>query len=32
MNSPEVKAFIRKNSTLFWFVPDDKKEGISLNC
>jgi hypothetical protein len=28
MNSPEIKAFIRKNSTLFWYIPDDKKEDI----
>ena len=29
MNSPEVKAFIRKNSDLFWYTPVDKKEDIS---
>lgn len=29
MNSPEVKAFIRKNSDLFWYTPTDKKEDIS---
>ena len=29
MNSPEIKAFIRKNSHLFWYTPDDKKEEIS---
>jgi len=28
MNSPEVKAFIRKNSSLFWYIPDNKKEDI----
>jgi hypothetical protein len=28
MNSPEVKAFIRKHSNLFWYFPDDKKEEI----
>lgn len=28
MNSPEVKALIRKNSHLFWYIPDDKKEEI----
>lgn len=27
--SPELKAFIRKNSHLFWYTPDDKKEDIS---
>jgi hypothetical protein len=29
MNSPEVKAFIREHSSLFWYIPDDKKEDIS---
>jgi len=29
MNSPEVKAFIRKNSYLFWYIPDERKEEIS---
>jgi len=29
MNSPEIKQFIRKNSSLFWYIPDDKKEDIS---
>lgn len=28
MNSPEVKAFIRKHSALFWYIPEDKKEDI----
>ncbi|HCE58513.1 MAG TPA: hypothetical protein DER09_11960 [Prolixibacteraceae bacterium] len=28
MNSPEVKALIRKYSHLFWYIPDDKKEEI----
>lgn len=28
MNSPEVKAFIRENSSLFWYTPQDKKEDI----
>jgi hypothetical protein len=28
MNSPEIKAFIRENSHLFWYTPDDKKEDI----
>jgi hypothetical protein len=27
--SPELRAFIRKNSSLFWYTPDDKKEEIS---
>jgi len=30
MNSPEIKAFIRENSSLFWYTPDNKKEEISL--
>ena len=29
MNSPEIKAFIRQHSNLFWYTPDDKKEEIS---
>ena len=29
MNSPEVKAFIREHSSLFWYIPEDKKEDIS---
>jgi hypothetical protein len=29
MNSPEVKAFIRQNNALFWYIPEDKKEEIS---
>jgi hypothetical protein len=29
MNSPELKAFIRKNSDLFWYTPADRKEDIS---
>lgn len=29
MNSPEIKAFIRKHSSLFWYIPEDKKEDIN---
>lgn len=29
MNSPEVKEFIRQHSSLFWYIPEDKKEEIS---
>jgi hypothetical protein len=29
MNSPEVKAFIKQHSSLFWYIPEDKKEDIS---
>ncbi len=28
-HSPEVKAFIRQHSSLFWYTPEDKKEEIS---
>jgi hypothetical protein len=27
--SPELKEFIRRNSHLFWYTPEDKKEQIS---
>lgn len=30
MHSPEIKAFIREHSNLFWYIPADKKEEISL--
>jgi hypothetical protein len=30
MNSPEIKDFIRQNSHLFWFLPEDKKEDVSI--
>jgi hypothetical protein len=29
MNSTEIKQFIREHKNLFWYIPDDKKEGIS---
>jgi len=29
MNTPEVKAFIRQHSVLFWYIPEDKKENIN---
>ncbi len=29
MYSSELKAFIRKNSNLFWYTPENKKEEIS---
>ncbi len=28
MNSPEIKEFIRENSHLFWYTPENKKEEI----
>jgi len=31
MNSPELKAFIRKHSSLFWYIPEDKKEDLSTD-
>jgi hypothetical protein len=31
MNNPEIKSFIRKYSDLFWYIPADKKEDISLD-
>jgi hypothetical protein len=30
MNSPEIKAFIKEHSNLFWYTSADKKEDISL--
>lgn len=29
MRSPELKAFIRQHSPLFWYIPEDKKEDVS---
>jgi hypothetical protein len=29
MNSQEVKAFIKENSSLFWYTPEEAKEDIS---
>ena len=29
MRSPELKAFIRKHSPLFWYIPEDKKTEVS---
>lgn len=31
MNSPGVKAFIRKNNHLFWYIKEDQKENISMD-
>jgi len=28
MNTPEIKEFIRENSTLFWYFPEEEKENI----
>jgi hypothetical protein len=29
MNSPEIKEFIKNRSSLFWYIPAEKKENIS---
>jgi hypothetical protein len=29
MNSPEIKEFIKKNSVLFWNIPENRKQDIS---
>lgn len=29
MHSSEIRQFIRDNSHLFWYTPDDRKEDIS---
>ncbi|RLD79246.1 MAG: hypothetical protein DRJ10_09120 [Bacteroidetes bacterium] len=29
MNSPETKEFIKENSPLFWYIPEEKKQDIS---
>jgi hypothetical protein len=29
MNTPEIKAFIKEHSPLFWYIPEDKKEEVS---
>ena len=31
MNSPQVKVFIKEKSNLFWDIPEEKKEEISLD-
>jgi len=31
MNSPEIKAFIKGNSALFWWIKAEEKENISLD-
>jgi hypothetical protein len=30
MYNSEIKAFIREKSSLFWSIPEDKKEEVSL--
>jgi hypothetical protein len=29
-NSPMIKSFIKENSVLFWYIPEEKKENISI--
>ena len=29
MNTPEIQSFIREQSTLFWYIPENQKEHIS---
>jgi len=29
MENTDLKKFIQKNSALFWYIPENKKEGIS---
>jgi hypothetical protein len=29
-NSPELRALIRKNASLFWYTKDDQKEDLEL--
>jgi len=31
MNNPEIKQFIKENSSLFWWIKEDAKENISIN-
>ena len=28
-NSPKIKQFIKENSALFWYIPEEKKQDIS---
>lgn len=28
-NSPEIKQFIKENSDLFWYIPENEKQNIS---
>jgi len=30
MNSPEIKEFIKENSSLFWYIEDSEKQNISI--
>lgn len=28
-NTPQIKQFIKENSSLFWYTPESEKENIS---
>jgi len=30
MNSPEIKQFIKENSSLFWYIKEEAKENIDV--
>lgn len=30
MNSPEIKEFIKENSSLFWYIKEEEKQNISI--
>ena len=29
-NTPEIKEFIKEHRNLFWYIPEEKKENISV--
>lgn len=29
-NTPEIKTFIKENSSLFWYIKEEEKENISI--
>lgn len=31
MNNSRIKSFISKYSDIFWYIPEDKKENLSLD-
>jgi hypothetical protein len=30
INTPEIKLFISENSSLFWYIPEEEKQNISI--
>lgn len=30
VNTPEIKQFISENSSLFWYIPEEEKQNISI--